>query len=344
MMVERRDQVLRTFFDFWRCMSTTFFIKLASMKGPFFIERAMASSIRIAPLGFFAAVFDDHRVGALVLTGLETLRELTPGRAGVPAARRSALATAHRVIDRVHGDAAVVRAASLPARAPRLADVDAAVLDVADLPDGGAALEVDAPGLARRQPQLAPVAFLGHLQGAGARRAADLRAARDLELDVVDRGAERHEPQRQVVPRLDIGVARGEDHVADLEAVGAEDVTLLAVGVVQQGDARRAVGIVLDGGHRGGDAQLVATEIDEPEAPLVTAAAETRGDAAVVIAAAGPGDRGGERLFRMVPLRQLGEVGRHAAAASGGGGVMWTKTHGSRLLLDAFEEFDVLAG
>src|SRR6516225_4255012 len=79
MMVERRDQVLSTFFDFCRCMSTTFFIRLTSTNGPFLIERAMVS------LRLFAAVFDDHRIRPLVLAGLEPLRQLAPGRAGMAA-------------------------------------------------------------------------------------------------------------------------------------------------------------------------------------------------------------------------------------------------------------------
>src|SRR3954464_2009776 len=203
------------------------------------------------PLCLLAAVLDDHRVGSLVLTRLEALGQLAPWRAGMAAARGTAFAAAHRVIDRVHGDAAVVRAAPLPAGAAGLADVHAAVLDVADLTDGRAAVEVDAAGLAPRQPDLAPVTFLGHDLRARPGRAAHLRAARDLELDVVDRRAERDEPQREVVPRLDVGVARRDHLVAHLEPVGAEDVALLAVGVVQERDAGGAVGIVLDGGNGG---------------------------------------------------------------------------------------------
>src|SRR4051812_30904210 len=106
------------------------------------------------------------------------------------------------MVDRVHGDAAVVRTAALPARAPGLADVDAAVLDVSNLADGGAAVEVHAARLARRQAHLAPVALLRHHLGARPGGPAHLRAARDLELDVVNRRAQRDEAQRQVVARL----------------------------------------------------------------------------------------------------------------------------------------------
>ena len=179
-------------------------------------------------------------------------------------------------------------------------------------------LEVDAAGLARREPDLAPVPFLGHHLGADAGRAAHLRAARDLELDVVDRGAERDEPQRQVVARLDVGVARRQHGVADLQPVGAEDVALLAVRVVQERDARRAVRIVLDARHLGGDAELVAAEVDDPEAALVATAPEARGDATVVVAAARPGQRRGERLLRACsPARARRSPGRRGRGVPG---------------------------
>src|SRR5262245_1641517 len=249
------------------------------------------------PLCLLAAVLDDHRVGSFVLTGLEALRQLAPGRTRVAAARRTAFAAAHRVIDRVHGDAAVVRAAALPARAPCLADVDAAVFDVADLADGGPAVEVDPAGLARRQPDLAPVAFLRHHLRAGPGRTAHLRAARDLELDVVNGRAQRDEAQRQVVARLDVRVARGQHLVADLQAVVAEDVALLAVGVVKQRDAGGPVRIVFHRRDRGRHAQLVAAEVNQAVTALVAAAPEPRGDAPEVVAPARLVHRVGERLL-----------------------------------------------
>ena len=84
--------------------------------------------------------------------------------------------------------------------------------------------------------------------------------------------------------------------VAHLEAVGREDVALLAVGVVEERDARRAVGIVFDRGDRGRHADLVALEVDDAVALLVTAAAEAAGDAAVVVAAAGASAGASSRL------------------------------------------------
>src|SRR3954447_13286208 len=116
-------------------------------------------------------MLDDHCVGPLVLAGLEPLRQLSPGRARVTAAGRTAFAAAHRVIDRVHGDAAVVGAAALPAGAAGLADVHAAVLDVAHLANGRTAVEVNAANLAGGQANLTPVTFLRHQLGAHTGRA-----------------------------------------------------------------------------------------------------------------------------------------------------------------------------
>ena len=79
---------------------------------------------------------------------------------------------------------------------------------------------------------------------------------------------------------------------------GREDVALLAVRVVEQGDARGAVRIVLDRGDLRRNAALVALEVDVAVLLLVTAADEARGDAALGVAAAGLRLALGQRLLR----------------------------------------------
>jgi hypothetical protein len=91
--------------------------------------------------------------------------------------------------------------------------------------------------------------------------------------------------QRQGVAGADFGALAGLEPVADLDALGGEDVALLAVVVVQQQDAAAAVGVVLDGRHLGGDAVLVAPEVDDPVLALVAATTVTGRLAAVVVAA-----------------------------------------------------------
>src|SRR6185369_15154210 len=92
---------------------------------------------------------------------------------------------------------------------------------------------------------------------ADAGRAGQLGAAARTQLHVVDGGTDRDVAQRQVVTRLDVGARTGLDAVALLQVLRRDDVALLAVGVVQQRDARGAVRVVLDVGDLRRHAVLV---------------------------------------------------------------------------------------
>src|SRR5206468_7377344 len=99
-----------------------------------------------------APAADDQLVRFLVLrTCALAERRHAPRGDRMPAALRLALAAAVRVVDRVHRRAAHGRTLALPAAAARLAPRDVLVVDVADLADGCAARQEDAPHLARRQ-------------------------------------------------------------------------------------------------------------------------------------------------------------------------------------------------
>jgi hypothetical protein len=104
---------------------------------------------------------------------------------------------------------------------------------------------------------------------------------------------------------------------ADLEALGRQDVRLLAVGVVQQCDAAGAVRVVLDGGDLGGHAVLDALEVDEAVLTLVAATAVAGGLATVDVATTGLLGGREERLLgrRLRDLREIG--GRLEATARG---------------------------
>src|SRR5205823_3506597 len=189
---------------------------------------------------------------------------LTPRTHRVTAAGGLALTAAVRVVDRVHGNAAHGRSLALPAQPARLAPCDVGLLGVADLPDGRPAAGVDVADLARRHAQLRERAVLGDELHAGAGRPGDLGAAAWAQLDRVHDRADGDVAQRQVVAGLDVRAGAVLDAVAAGEPVGREDVPLLAVRVVQQRDARRAVRVVLDVRHCRGDAVLVvAPEVDD---------------------------------------------------------------------------------
>src|SRR5690606_2428606 len=224
--------------------------------------------------------------------------------AGVPVP-----AAAVRVVHRVQDHTAVSRAPALPAHAAGLAPVDVGLLGVADLADRGAAGRLDQADLTGGHAQVRVLAFAGEQLDRGAGAAAQDGAAAGLELHRVDGGADREVAQLQRVARLDVGLGAALDPVALLDALGRQDVALLAVGVVQQRDVRGAVRVVLDLRDLRRHAVLVvAAEVDHAVTALVAAAAVAGRDLAGVVAAAGLGQRAHQRLLGR-GTRDLGEVG-----------------------------------
>src|SRR5690348_717647 len=152
-IIERRDHVLITFWVPASFCASTFFIRWSSTNGPFFRLRGICyPSLSLLPLVLAGlATTDDQRVAGLALTG--PALGLAPGRDRVATTGGLALATAVRVVDRVHHDTTHGRALALPAHPAGLAPVDVRLLGVADLADGGAAAHVDVPHLAGGHPQ-----------------------------------------------------------------------------------------------------------------------------------------------------------------------------------------------
>src|ERR1700733_328145 len=182
---------------------------------------------RAVTISLLSAALDDHAIGALVVAGLETLRELAPRRAGMPAAGGTPLTTAHRVIDGIHRDASVVRPLAEPTRAPGLPERDVRVVQVRHLPDHRAALQVNHADFARRQAELGIVPVLGHEGRTRAGRPDELSPLALLHLDVVHQRAEGDVAQGHGIAGLDVGVPARDDLVADREAVRSENVALL---------------------------------------------------------------------------------------------------------------------
>src|SRR5262249_56683621 len=131
------------------------------------------------------------------------------------------------------------------------------------------------------------------------------------------------------------------DHLrADLEAVGRQDVALLAVGVVEERDSRRAVRVVLDRRDLRRDVHLVAAEVDDPVEPLVAAAHEAAGLPPLVVAASRGAEPHREALLR-TGARQLDEVVRRLETASRGCRLELFDRHNCSL--HSLEELELLA-
>ena len=190
-----------------------------------------------------------------------------------------------RVIVRVHDDAADGRTHAHMTDAASLAQADVLMVGVADGADGRLRVQRQLAHFTRGQTDGRKAVFLRHELRAHAGGTNQLTAAAGLELQVVDQRADRDVRQRQRVAGLDVRVLRGHHGVAHIQAQRSQDVTLLAVGVEQQGDERAAVRVVLNRGNLRRNFQLVALEINHAVLDLVAAALMTDGDLALLVAA-----------------------------------------------------------
>src|SRR5690606_38984989 len=119
-----------------------------------------------------------------------------PGAHRMAAAGSAAFAAAVRVIDRVHGDAAVAGLPALPDVAAGLADRGVHVIGIRHRADGRKAAAVHEALLARVQAQDAIALVAADDLRVGAGRTRDLSALADLQLDVVHDRADRHVLER----------------------------------------------------------------------------------------------------------------------------------------------------
>src|SRR5271155_3729582 len=148
---------------------------------------------------------DDQIVRRLFLARLVSLGGLAPRRLGM-VSFRLALATAVRMVNRVHRNSTHMTALAEPSRAPGLADRNIFMVEIADLADGGAAIRLHHPLLARRQLEQRHLALFGHQLSLHTGAARELGAGARLHLDCVHDGAERDVLEHQRVARLDVGI------------------------------------------------------------------------------------------------------------------------------------------
>ncbi len=194
-----------------------------------------------------------------------------------------------------------MRPLAKPAGAPRLTERNVFVIHVAHLPHRGHAFERHAADFARRELQQRRAALLRNQLRLRTRGPRHLRALSGPQLDVVDNRSGGHISHGHGIAHQNVGFRAGHHLLPHLQPVGLNNVTLLAIRIVQQGDARRTVGIVLDGGDHGGDARLVALEIHHPIGLFRAAPDEAGRNASGAGAAAGALLRFHQRLFRTLP-------------------------------------------
>src|ERR1700722_18467767 len=236
-MVERRDQVRRTFLSFVAFIASIFTIRWVSINGPFFVERAIALD---APELLFLGAADDKRVGPLVVACLVAACRLSPWGNRMTAPGGLAFAATVRVIDRVHGYATVAGTNTFPAITSSLADGYILMIGIAYLANCRHARYQYPASFTGGQLEQGVVAFLGHQLSRRSCRAHHLRALAGTELNVVHRGAGWDVLERQCIADQNVSLGPAHDRLPYLQPYRLNDVALLAVQVMHQRDARGA--------------------------------------------------------------------------------------------------------
>ena len=111
-------------------------------------------------------------------------------------ARGSAFAAAHRVVDRVHGNASYARPDAAPAGTAGLTKRDFLMISVADHADSGARFQGDQTDFAAAHANVSELAFLRHQGRETAGAAHQLSALTGDQFDIVDLGAQRNAGKR----------------------------------------------------------------------------------------------------------------------------------------------------
>jgi hypothetical protein len=187
------------------------------------------------------------------------------------------------VIARVHDTASYFGATAEPALATSLAEAGVALFGVTDLAQGGVALTSNQTDLRGRQLEGDVVPFLGHDLSTGPCRANHLTTTTCVKLNVVDAGAKRNGGEGESVADLNRAFGTGDDCLADSNAGGSQDVTLFAIAVIEQRQASIAMGVVMNSGHTGENAVLVASEIHQSVELFVTTTTMAAGDDASIV-------------------------------------------------------------
>ena len=94
-----------------------------------------------------------------------------------------------------------------------------------------------------------------------------------LHLDVMYQGARGDLLHGQGIARFDLGIGARFYAIVHLKLVGGEYIALIPIGIEDEGDTSRAIGVVFNGGHAARDAQLIALEVQHAQPSLGATAA-----------------------------------------------------------------------
>jgi len=200
------------------------------------------------------------------------------------------------------------------------------VFFVGNFTNGGAALDVDLANLTRAHTHLGVSTFTSQQRRGCTGGACDLRALANLHLDAMNRRAHRNIADRKGVTDADWRFRAADDGGTNFKATRGNDVSTLAIGVADQRNVRRAVGVVLNALNLRWNRVLVALEVHNTVMVLVAATFMTNRDVTVVVAARLLELRLQQRCVRLT-LEQVSARDLHHAAHTRRGGFHFNDGH-----------------
>ena len=190
----------------------------------------------------------------------------------MPPTRVTAFSAAHRMSHGIHRGPTHVRPLPLPTISTGLADHNTTVFAVSNFTNRGPTRTGQPSNFTRRQRDLRPLAFPCIQNRRRSGTAAKLPAATGPHFDIMNRRSGRNPTQRHAITDVRLTLGAAHHRVAGRNAFGSQNVSLFTVGIVQQRNSRRTVGIVFDVSDLRRNRILISLEIDLPVQPLVTAA------------------------------------------------------------------------
>ena len=197
----------------------------------------------------------------------------------------TAFTTAHRVVNGVHDNAAVARTATKVTATAGLTTNLEVMLRVADDTDSGTASLEDHTHLTAGHFNDSILVVARHELGISTGGTHHLGTLTRTKLNVVNECTERYLREQQGVANLRGHTGTRHDSLTNLQALGAENIALFAIGIAHKGDTRATVGVVLDGLHNGGDTVFVTLEVYETIELLVATANVAHGHLTLIVAA-----------------------------------------------------------
>src|SRR5690606_9159832 len=205
----------------------------------------------------------------LVLTSFVTFGRHTPRSNRMTSTRGSPFTTTVGVVNWVHSNTADGGAYTTPALSTCLAKNTQAMLGVTYFTQRRTALDANFPHLTGLQTHSCVGSFPSDQLCRTTGGTGNLPTLTRLEFDTVNRASQGNVAQRQRTTSTDGSIHTRQHFIACSQTFGCNNVTTLAIGILQQRDVGGAVRIILQALYNGFNAIFITLEIDQTVMLLV---------------------------------------------------------------------------